>query len=487
MLSRRARLAVPGLALAGITVLTGAAAQGPDSVAAQVRAAEQPQLQAVEAPAAWRLSQGRGVTVAVLDTGVDATAADLAGSVTTGPDYTLGADPPGYQPPHLHGTFIASLIAGHGSGPSDDGGIIGVAPAARVLSVRVILDDQEPGLGVYNSNPRYADAIDDGIRYATQHGAQVINMSLGTGDATRGMQAALGYAVSHGVLVVASAGNSGRPGPGYTPYSYPAAFTGVVSVAAVDQAGQRASFSDQNSSVELSAPGVSIIGAGPGGDYLQASGTSPASAFVAGVAALIRSAYPRLSPAQVAQALISSARRRPAGGYSPSTGFGEVDAVAALHAAGRLAAARPAAGLAARGHFATAPGPVQVTHRDPARIAVLAGVAAAGAAGMIIALVALTLLTARTARDRRRLAAVGPAVPAARYGAGALASMRNVGLIELLEPADPGRAGTAELAAPADPAEPGRISPESAAGPDRPASMDRPASTEPESGTETGP
>ena len=119
MLSRRARLTVPGLALAGITVLTGAAAQGPASVAAQVRAAEQPQLQAIEAPAAWQLSRGRGVTVAVLDTGVDATAADLAGSVTTGPDYTLGADPPGYQPPHLHGTFIASLIAGQGSGPGD--------------------------------------------------------------------------------------------------------------------------------------------------------------------------------------------------------------------------------------------------------------------------------------------------------------------------------------------------------------------------------
>ncbi len=407
---RRARLIVPGLALAGITVLTGAAAPG--SAGGQVRAAEQPQLRDIDAPAALRLSQGRGVTVAVLDTGVDATVADLAGSVTSGPDYTLGADPPGYQPPHLHGTFIASLIAGHGSGPGRDGGIIGVAPAARVLSVRVILDDQEPGLAVYNSNSRYANAIDDGIRYATQHGAQVINMSLGTGQATRGMQAALGYAVSHGVLVVASAGNSGHPGPGFTPYSYPAAFTGVISVAAVNDAGQRATFSDRNSSVELSAPGVGIIGAGPGVSYLQASGTSPASAFVAGVAALIRSAYPRLSPAQVAQALISSARHRPAGGYSPSTGFGEVDAVAAVRAARRLAAARPAAGLAARGHFgAAAPGPIQVTHRNAGRIAVLAGVAAAGTAGVILALVVLTLLTVRTVRDRRRLAAAGPAGP----------------------------------------------------------------------------
>jgi type VII secretion-associated serine protease mycosin len=469
MLSRRARLIVPGLALAGIAALTGAAAPG-SGVGGQVRAAEQPQLRAIEAPAAWRLSQGHGVTVGVLDTGVDATAADLAGSVTTGPDYTLGADPPGYQPPHLHGTFIASIIAGHGSGPGDDGGIIGVAPAARVLSVRVILDDQEPGIGVYNSNSRYANAIDDGIRYATQHGAQVINMSLGTGEATRPMQSALDYAVSHGVLVVASAGNSGGPGPGYTPYSYPAGFTGVVSVAAVNEAGRRAPFSDRNPSVELSAPGVSIIGAGPGGTYLQASGTSPAAAFVTGVAALIRSAYPRLTPAQVAQALISSTRHHPPGGYSPATGFGEVDAVAALHAARRLAAARPAAGLAVGGHFAPAPGPVQVTHRDPGRIAVLAGVAAAGSAGVITALVVLTMLTVRTVRDRRRLAAAGPAAATVPFAAAAPAAVRNVGLIELLEPADPAERGLGDLA-----------------GPEFTARPDRPAGPDPRPGTETGP
>ena len=437
MLSRRARLAAPAWGLAGIAALTGAAA--PASAGAQVRAAEQAELRAIGAPAAWRLSRGRGVTVAVLDTGVDAAAADLAGSVITGPDYTLGADPPGYQQPHLHGTFIASLIAGHGSGPGRAGGVIGVAPAARVLSVRVILDDQEPGLGVYNSNPRYADAIDNGIRYATRHGAQVINMSLGTGEPAPDMQAALGYAVAHGVLVVASAGNSGRPGQRYTPYSYPASFAGVISVAAVNDAGQRASFSDRNSSVVLSAPGVGIIGAGPDGSYLEASGTSPASAFVAGVAALIRSAYPRLPVAEVAQALISSAQHRPAGGYSPATGFGEVDAVAALRAAGRLAAARPVAGLAARGHFGGAPpGPVQVTHRDTRRIAALAGVAAAGALGFLGALLLLTVLAVRTVRDRRRLAAAAPAGTAVPPG-------------RPPEPADPPRATLDELMEPADP------------------------------------
>jgi subtilisin family serine protease len=153
----------------------------------------------------------------------------------------------------------------------------------------------------------------------------------------------------------------------------------------------------------LSAPGVEVIGAGPGGTYLQASGTSPASAFVAGVAALIRSAYPRLSPAQVEQAMIGSAAHPPAGGYSPATGFGEVDAAAALRAAGRLARGKPAAGLAAGGHFGGAtPGPIQVTHRDEARIATLAGIGAAGAAGFLAALAVFAVVTARRLRGRRR-------------------------------------------------------------------------------------
>ena len=377
------------------------AAAGHHSAGTQIRAVEQAQLDSINAPAAWRTSRGDGVTVGVLDTGVDASAADLSGSVSAGPDYTQGADPPGYQPPHLHGTFIASLIAGHGSGPDRAGGIIGVAPEARVLSVRVILDDSEPGIGPYNTNPRFADAIGRGIRYAASHGAAVINMSLGSVQPTRAMQAALAYAVSRGVLVVASAGNSGVPGPAYTPYSYPASFAGVLSVAAVNESGTRATFSDRNSSVVLSAPGVEVIGAGPGGTYLQASGTSPAAAFVTGVAALIRSAYPRLSPAQVEQAMIGSAARHPAAGYSPATGFGEVDAAAALRAAGLLSRASPEAGLAAGRHFGGAvPGPVQVTHRDEARIAALAGIGAAAAAGFLAGLAVLAVLTMRGLRRR---------------------------------------------------------------------------------------
>jgi subtilisin family serine protease len=158
---------------------------------------------------------------------------------------------------------------------------------------------------------------------------------------------------------------------------------------------------------------LSIVGASPGGGYAQASGTSPAAAFVSGVAALIKSRYPGLGPALVRQAMVSSAAHRPPGGYRPGTGFGEVDAPAALAAAGRLAArdggsgggGGPAAGrsLGAGERFGPGrPGPVQVVHRDAARIAGAEHRAAAGAAGLLIAMAVLGVLGGRRLRGRWR-------------------------------------------------------------------------------------
>jgi subtilisin family serine protease len=375
----------------------------------QVRPDEMKALDQIQTPAAWRATRGSGVTVAVLDTGVDATAPDLAGSVRIGPDYTAGTDPAGYQPPHLHGTYIASLIAGHGSGPGDARGVIGVAPRATILSVRVILDNGEPGTPVYDEDPRYANAIGKGIYYAAGHGATVINMSLGSQQPTAYLRAAIAYAIARGVVIVASAGNGGTIS-GFDPYVYPASFAGVIGVGAVTGSGARAPFSEQNAAVVLSAPGVGVIGAGPGGEYFDAAGTSPAAALVSGVAALIRSRYPRLGPALVEQALITSAARRPPGGYSTGTGFGEVDAVTALQAAARLAAVRPAPGLVPTARFGTVsgtasgaaagggPGPIQVVHRDAGRVA---GYTAAAAAGALCAVVALVLLPILARRPRR--------------------------------------------------------------------------------------
>jgi type VII secretion-associated serine protease mycosin len=395
--SARGAVAIGLLAAAWVAAGSGVASA--QTIGQQVRSDDLATLRQIDVPAAWSQSKGSGITVAVLDTGVLRSAPDLSGQVAAGPDYTVGANPAGYVAPHLHGTYIGSIIAGHGSGSGDAEGMIGVAPQAKILSVRVILDDQEPGFAVYNENSRYDDAIANGIRYAVKHGAEVINMSLGGTQATRSVRGAVAYAIAHNVVVVAAAGNDGKSGRAFTPYSYPAAFTGVISVAALGPGGKRASFSDQNSSVVVSAPGVSVVGAGPGGQYLVGDGTSPASAFVAGIAALIRSRYPHLSPVQVMQAVVVSTRRRPAHGYSPAVGFGEVDAAAALTAAGRLAAesAQPA-GLAANAYFGSGPtGPVAVIHRDRRQIIALGAVAIAA---LVVFVVLLILLLAALRRRR---------------------------------------------------------------------------------------
>lgn len=366
----------------------------------EVRSLDMTQLNQVGVPSVWQESQGAGVTVGVLDTGVDGTVPDLAGVVTQGPDYTAGADPAGYQPPHLHATCMASIIAGRGDGPSDSEGMIGVAPEAKILSVRVILDDSEPGLSQFESNSRWQNTVAKGIDYAVNHGVKVINMSLG-GDPDESERSAIAYAITHGVVVVASAGNSGTSGGGYTPYTYPASFTGVISVAAVNSSGARASFSDKNASVVVSAPGVDQICAVPG-EYYLVYGTSPAAAFVSGIVALIRSKYPRLSPALVEQALVTSTTDRPAGGYNPSVGFGEVNASAALTAAGKLAATQPQTGMAATARFDTsALGAIQVTHRDEARIHGYGALAGAAALCCLVALILLIIWLVRSTRARR--------------------------------------------------------------------------------------
>jgi type VII secretion-associated serine protease mycosin len=395
-------LALPALAAAPASASpgsgAGSASSGPSFAVRSIRSAEQPQLGAINAQKAWAVTRGSGVTVAVLDTGVDGSVPDLAGSVTTGPDETAGVDPRGYHPPRLHGTYIASLIAGHGSGAGRRSGVIGVAPAAKILSVRVILDDGEPGFGEFAAESANDDAIGAGITYAVRHGARVINMSLGSTAPTKGLRAALAAAAAQGVVEVAAAGNNGAAQHGYTPLSYPAAFPGVISVAAVGPDGKRAAFSDSNSSVLLSAPGVNVVGAGPSGSYLEADGTSPASAIVAGVAALIRARYPRLTPVQVEQAMLTSARYRPSGGYSPATGFGEVDAPAALAAAARLSTGPAATGVAATGRFAH-PGPIQVVHRDHTRVAAYTVAAIVLSLGFLVLLVVL-IVRIRRLRSR---------------------------------------------------------------------------------------
>ncbi|MBG0833409.1 S8 family serine peptidase [Planomonospora sp. ID67723] len=387
----------------GVTLGAAPAARGDD-----VRDSQRAVLGTLGLPGAWRISKGEGVTVAVLDSGVDTRHRDLAGSVTEGRDFTAGANPPGVAPLRLHGTYMASLIAGHGHGPGGRDGVIGVAPRARVLSVRVILEDEEPGFQEFNTAERYENVVARGIRYAVDRGADVINMSISKELATKEERAAVRHAIAKGVVLVAAAGNDGadeRDASGHAPYSYPAAFPGVVSVAATDGGLRRASFSNANPSVLVAAPGVDILGAGPGDEYWVGRGTSQATALVSGVAALIKAKYPKMSPALVVQALTAGVTRRPAGGYDTGTGFGVVNAGRALAEAARIARhthiaavrdaqdpARPVGRTTAEGD----PAPVRVVHRDRRRITLYGGVAAVAGFGALACLAVIVVLAGRT-------------------------------------------------------------------------------------------
>jgi subtilisin family serine protease len=345
--------------IAGAVVLVGIGAAQPAS-ADTVRNTEMWVLDALNVQPAWQITEGRGVLVAVIDSGVDGSVSDLVGSVRQGPNLTGVDTPPSSPDWGVHGTWMASLIAGHGHGPGDSSGIIGIAPQSRILSIRVITDADDPNFSRYEheSISRGQQELATAISYAVARGATVISMSLGYSLQSGIVRQALQDAYEHDVIVVASAGNSGEQAgigsTGHSPYSFPADYPGVLAVGAVDQQGQPASFSSHNLSVQVVAPGFEVPAQGRDGQYWLVSGTSPACALTAGVAALIKSRYPRLTDSEVISAITASTTpsSRPAGGYNDRVGFGEVNAAAALAAAGRLATgSRPAAGLAAAGHF----------------------------------------------------------------------------------------------------------------------------------------
>lgn len=261
----------------------------------------------------WQKSQGEGVTVAVIDTGVDAQHQDLTGQVLPGKDFT-GEGGDGRVDVLGHGTGMASLIAGHGHGTG--AGIMGLAPKAKILPVRIGLEDDE------SSVPELLPSVDgnqlaDAIRFSVDQGAEVINMSLGGITSGAEDKEAIRYAVDNDVVVVASAGNESWPNVGY-----PARFPGVVAVGAVDVDGGIWHLSNYGPDLTISAPGEQIMRAEIGQRYVEASGTSPAAAYVSAAAALVRAKFPDLSAGQVINRLMKSAMAPPDGTKVPSEKYG---------------------------------------------------------------------------------------------------------------------------------------------------------------------
>lgn len=269
---------------------------------------------------AWQKNNGSGVTVAVVDTGI-AVHEDLQGSFAQGADCAQDActstdSSSGRDDGNGHGTHVAGTIA---ATYNNQKGVAGIAPNVTLEPVKV-LDDTGSG---YNS------WVTNGILWAADHGANVINMSLGSGYPSDVQLAAVNYAMSvKHVTIVAAAGNARTTG---SPTSYPAAYAGVIGVAATDQNDQIASFSNQGSYVDVSAPGVSIASTWPGNRYAWLSGTSMASPHVAAAAALVLSRAAALNETvNVQDVLTSTATDLGARGRDNDFGFGLINPAAAL-------------------------------------------------------------------------------------------------------------------------------------------------------------
>jgi subtilisin family serine protease len=329
------------VAATATTVAIAAAAASPALAAPDPLLSDQWALSephAIGAKEAWTQSQGDGVIVAVLDSGVQLTHPDLAANLWRNPDEVPGNgkddDNNGYvddvnganiftdngnvDDDEGHGTHVAGIIAaraGNGIGGS------GLAPNARIMAVKV-LDANRSG----NSS-----LLASGIHYAVDEGARILNVSINGDGTSSDLTAALRYATEKGATIVASAGNNSR-NLDLTP-SYPASSNepSVLTVTATDEGGGVVGFANRGlHSVDLAAPGEMILSTARGSRYEDRSGTSMAAPYVSGALALLSAARPDLSEAELRGALLASAPKRTI--LSGLLGSGGLDVGAAMHA-----------------------------------------------------------------------------------------------------------------------------------------------------------
>jgi len=286
-------------------------------------------LAQVQAGMAWNLSTGSpSVTIAVLDSGVDTTHPDLSSKLVTGHNFANGSDDENYQDNcgsyTGHGTHVAGIAA---AATNNGIGVAGLGWDTRIMPVKV--------LGGSSCTGSDEDVI-RGIEWAVSHGAQVINLSLGGSFSSTIYDPVTTRAFYSGTLVVAAAGNCGDAN--YSLYGCdsqnevfsPAGNAYVLGVAATDSNDERASFSSVNTTVDIAAPGVSIYSTVPGG-YGHKRGTSMATPFVSGLAALVYARFPSYTPTQVAQAIVANADLAGSQtGWSPQYGCGRINAYRTL-------------------------------------------------------------------------------------------------------------------------------------------------------------
>ncbi len=222
-------------------------------------------------PDVWRLTQGEGVKVAILDTGIDADHQDFAEAIIDSNDFTTD----GIEDANGHGTHCAGIVGARLNGV----GFVGVAPKSQLMIGKVLANN---GSGAYSW-------ITEGVYWAVESGADVISMSLGGPGSDSELFKAIQYALFHGVYVICAAGNEGALNQ--NSIGYPGRYGGVITVASHDRNGNPSGFSSRGGEVDVMAPGSEIWSTYKDGGYAELSGTSMAAPFVAGLAALIASKH----------------------------------------------------------------------------------------------------------------------------------------------------------------------------------------------------
>ncbi|MFC8587819.1 type VII secretion-associated serine protease mycosin [Streptomyces sp. NPDC057217] len=358
-------------------------------------------LQRVLLDELWQDTKGKGVRVAVIDTGVD----DVNPQLRTAVDAKAGKDylKPDKKNPSPgdekrgktdgtvdevgHGTKVAGIIAAR---PRKGTGFVGLAPEATIIPIRQ--NDEK--------NSGKTDTMAQAIDWAVAKNAHVINISQDTTQALSPestLARAVANAISKGVVVVASAGNDGMDGA--LKSTYPAAFPGVLAVASSDRNNERAAFSQSGTFVGVAAPGVDIVSTVPGGGQCIDNGTSFSAPYVAGVAALLRAKYPKWTPAQVV-ARIEQTAVRSVNGHDNHVGWGVVDPVRALADLPGTPPSSPTPD----------PGPPKPPAPEPARLALSEtpqerserlATYALGIGGVLVAVVAGTATVIRDGRRRK--------------------------------------------------------------------------------------
>jgi subtilisin len=280
--------------------------EGQPSVQAETVPVGVSQIQAVPA---WGCSRGRGIRVAVLDTGIDFNHPDLRPNVRGAVSFVPGEGP---MDGNSHGTHCAGTIAAAINGM----GVVGVAPEASLFGVKVLANN---GSGQFSW-------IIAGINWAIQNRMNIVSMSLGGSAAPAALEAICNSAFASGVLLVAAAGNAGPPPAGQpTSVGFPGRYRNVVAVSAIDSNNMLAPFSSRGPQVEICAPGVQVLSTIPGGGFGQKSGTSMACPHVAGAAAVVWGAHRFASNVQIWNLLGASADNLGNPGWDPLFGYGRVD------------------------------------------------------------------------------------------------------------------------------------------------------------------